>query len=318
MRGWKSVMKINTLGVVLSYYRKKENLTLDNICDGLCSSVMLERIERGERIADSLLGELLLERIGKEACQFELLLNEEDYALWHMRQEMQKSLEMEDYERLRGQVAEYRIMPKSSPNLHEQFCLYCETMAAIADGESREKICGMAWQALQMTKNEIDKERYTLYTQTEIKLILLLTENGYMGSVEEIEDELLKLLRYVETFYTERKKEEIGVIISLKLSEMAQSCGDEKKALEYIDKGISFISQGRGIKGLEKLHFLKAQTFAWQYDGSPEREEKKQAIQRECLMAYCICEVMGFTEKMKEIERFCEEKLAWQITTLEM
>lgn len=303
---------------MLSYYRKKEKLTLDKICDGLCSPVTLERIEKGERIADSLLGELLLERIGKEAEQFELLLNDEDYALWHTRKEMQESIEIQDYECLRRQTTEYRAMLKGCSNLHEQFCLFCETMIAIADGESRENICEKAWQALQLTKTDIDKGKHILYTQIEIKLILLLIEYDYMDSAEEAEDELLKLLWYVETFYTERRKEEIGVTIILKLFDLAKSSRDEKKALEYLDKGIAFISQGRGMKGLEKLHFLKAQMLFRQYDDGQGQTEQRQAIQRECLMAYCICEVMGYTEKMKEIERFCEEKMAWQITTLEM
>lgn len=321
MRDGGFVMKINTLGVVLSFYREKENLLPEQVCAGLCSCATLERIERGERIADSLLGKLLLERIGKEVEQFELLLNDEDYALWHTRGEMRESLRTQDYERLRRQVTEYRAMPKNYPNLHEQFCLYCETMMAAAEGESGEKICETAWQALQLTKTGIGNEKrkgHILYTQTEIELILLLIEDGYMDSADGAERELLKLLWYVENFHTERRKEETGVIIALKLFELAQNRGDEKKALEYIDKGISFISQGRGVKGLENLHFLKAQILAWKHDGRQGQPERKQAIQRECLMAYCICEVMGFTEKMKEIEIFCEEKLAWQITTLEM
>ena len=237
---------------------------------------------------------------------------------WHTRKEMQESLAIQDYEQLRRQTTEYRAMQKSYSHLQEQFCLYYETMIAIADGESRDNICEKAWKALHLTKTGIDKGKHILYTQTEIKLMLLLIENGYMDSAEVAEDELLKLLWYVETFCTERRKEEIGVTIILELFGLAQSGGDEKKALEYLDKGISFISQGRGIIGLEKLHFLKAQVLALQYDSGEGQMEKKQAIQRECLMAYCICEVMGYTEKMKEIERFCEEKMAWQITTLEM
>lgn len=44
-------MKINTLGIVLSFYRKKEKLPLEKVCDGLCSAATLERIEKGERKA---------------------------------------------------------------------------------------------------------------------------------------------------------------------------------------------------------------------------------------------------------------------------
>ena len=88
--------------------------------------------------------------------------------------------------------------------------------------------------------------------------------------------------------------------------------------ISYIDKGIDLLSQGRGIKGLEKLHFLKAQILADKYDNISEQIAEKQEIKRECLMAYCICEVMGYTEMMREIEKFGEERLSWQITEPEM
>ena len=72
----------NALSAAISYFRQKKNLSLEQVCEGLCSVATLTRIEQGERSADSLLGTLLLERIGKEAEQFELLQNDEDYALW--------------------------------------------------------------------------------------------------------------------------------------------------------------------------------------------------------------------------------------------
>lgn len=314
-------MEINTLGNVLSFYRQRENLNMEQICDGLCSLTTLERIEQGERIADSLLGELLLERIGKEVEQFELLLNDEDYALMRMRKEIQKSVQAKDYRRLRALIDSYRGMEQGQSHYHEQFCLYHEILMAIADKTEDEKIGGMAWRTLQMTKPASDvreKDRQALYTQTEINLTMLAVEYGYLRSIDEAERELLKLLRYVEYFCTERRREEMGVSIIMKLLGLARSRSDRKRALSYIDKGIALMSQGRGIKGLEKLHFLKAQILMEQYDGEAGQTDEKRMIQEECMMAYCICEVMELTEEMDEIEKFCKEKLAWQITMQEM
>lgn len=313
-------MKINTLGIVLSYYRKKEKLALDKICSGLCSAATLERIEKGERIADSLLGGLLLERIGKEVSQFELVLDEEDYALWRMREKIREAMHIKNYELAAILLRDYRVAVKNNSSIHEQFCLYHETMIEIAnDKENYKKICQTAAQALQITKKKIgkeDKEVNSLYTQTEIRLILLLIQHGYMGLEREAEHELLKLFHYVEYYYTERRKEEVGTAIIMELIALEQKRHNDTRLITYIDKGITLLSQGRGIRGLEDLHFLKAQTLVRQYGGAPSLIERKREIEKECLMAYCICEVMGFTEKMKEIETFCEEKMAWQITGL--
>ena len=314
-------MKINTLGVVLSYYRKKENLTMEKICDGLCSVPTLERIENGERIADSLAGELLLERIGKEVTQFELLINDEDYALWRMRKQIKEDLHQKDYVPLQRHIKDYRLMQKEYVELHEQFCLYHEViMAADLEKENHEKICKLALEALKLTKVNIEEEmaKKRLYTQTEIELILLVIHYRYIEEVENAESELLNLLDYVEYFYTERRKEEMGIAIIKELIALEQKRKDNVMTISYIDKGIDLLSQGRGIKGLEKLHFLKAQILADKYDNNSAQMAEKQEIQRECLMAYCICEVMGYTEMMREIEKFGEERLSWQITEPEM
>lgn len=315
-------MKINTLGIVLSYYRKKEKLSLDDICSGLCSDATLERIEKGRRIADSLLGGLLLERIGKEVSQFELMLDGEDYVLWRMREEIREEICLKNYGHAVSLLDDYRAMGKDYSSLHEQFCSYQETLIEAArDGENHQAICKMAQKALRITKEKIGKESQELrplYTQTEMQLILLLIRHGYMGFAEEAESELLKLLYYVEHFYTERRKEEAGIAIIMELIELEQKRCNDIAMMAYIDKGIALLSQGRGILGLEKLHFLKAQTLIRQYGGMPLFIEKKQEIQKECLMAYYICELMGLADEMKEIEKFCEEEMAWQITKLEM
>lgn len=315
-------MKLNTLGVVLSYHREKEGLSLDAVCGGLCSAATLVRIEQGERIADSLLGKLLLERLGKDVTQFELILNDEDYMLWRMREDIRDAAKLRDYEMLCAKIEDYRTVQKNYAKLHEQFCLYHEMMMEITkEKRDNQKICKLAMQALRITKPNLRigiKETKPLYTQMEIELTLILIQHGHVDFVNEAENELLKLLSYVEYFYTERKKQEMGITIIMELVKQEQNRLDDNKTIEYLDKGISFLSQGRGVKGLEKLHFLKAQMLMHTYDSDINQLIKKQEIQKECLMAYCICEVMGLEEEMQEIEKFCEEKLTWQIIGLEM
>lgn len=295
---------------------------MEAVCDGLCSVATLERIEQGERIADSLLGKLLLEKLGQDVTQFELILNDEDYTLWRMREDIRRAAKLKDYDLLYTKIAEYRAAQKNYAGLHEQFCLYHEVMMEIAhEKKNNKKICKLAMQALRITKLNSHRgvsETKPLYTQMEIELTLILIQHEHEDFVNKAENELLMLLSYVEYFYTERKKEEMGIAVIMELVKLEQNRGNDDKTIEYLDKGISFLSQGRGIKELEKLHFLKAQILMHTYDGSISQTIKKQEIQRECLMAYCICEVMEQKEDMQEIEKFCEEKLTWQITGLEM
>lgn len=58
-------MEQNTLGILLSYYRTKYKLSMEQMIDGICSVSTLHRIENGGREVDSLV-ETLLGRIGKK------------------------------------------------------------------------------------------------------------------------------------------------------------------------------------------------------------------------------------------------------------
>ena len=84
-------MEINTLGAVLKYYREKYEIVQDDLCDGICIPAELSKTESGEKVIDSLVAERLLGRIGKTVLQFELLLNDEDYGLWKLREEIKKA-----------------------------------------------------------------------------------------------------------------------------------------------------------------------------------------------------------------------------------
>lgn len=132
-------MQINTIGVVLSYYREKYQLPLAEICEGICSATTLFRMEQGYREVDSLVSETLLARIGKQVLEFELLLNEEDYQLFLLRTEMSRRIEEDRYGGIEELLERYRtLMPQKQP-VHEQFCSYVEVMCM------QKKECTGGW-----------------------------------------------------------------------------------------------------------------------------------------------------------------------------
>ena len=86
-------MKLNTVGIALSYYREKYGLSMTQVCEGICSPATMFRIEEGYREVDSLVSATLLSRIGKQVLEFELLLNEKDYNLFRLRKDIHRNLE---------------------------------------------------------------------------------------------------------------------------------------------------------------------------------------------------------------------------------
>lgn len=84
--------------------------------------------------------------------------------------------------------------------------------------------------------------------------------------------------------------------------------------IKYADEAIAFLSQGRSLEHIAELHFMKAQMIEKLYKQTIRWETEKYICQRECLMAYYVFDIMGQEDKTKELEKYCEEKLEWQIT----
>ena len=117
-------MKQNTLGTILSFYRKKYEFLQQQICDGICSLATLSRIEKGINEMDSLVSESLLGRIGKEVTRFEIILNDEDYELWQMREDIKKFIQDGENEKAEALLEVYKKQTVENHPVHKQFYLF--------------------------------------------------------------------------------------------------------------------------------------------------------------------------------------------------
>lgn len=306
-------MEQKTMGVVLNYYRKKYKLKQEDVCSGICSIATFSRLEQGYREIDSLMGELLLGRVGKEVTLFETLLNEEDYILWEKRDNIKKLIAKCDYINAKKELINYRkIMPKEE-SIHEQFCLYQEALILIGNGEYGKKICNILEKGISISipsfrSGDVEDKLYNL---TEIEMILLLIH--YANNDNKAEKKLLQLLDYVNRYYSDRKKEEVGVKIFLELINL-----QNKNILLYVDQAIKLIGNGKGFYNLGNLYFLKAQTIERIFGKSEKWEICKNECIEICKMAYYLYKLNDDENNRLRVIEFCEEKLECQITGAEM
>ena len=191
-------MEQRTLEIVLKYYRKKYGLSQEEICSGICSPATLSRLEKGNREMDSLTGELLAGRIGKEITDFELLLDEEDYKLWMLRSKIKKSVEKCEYTDAERKIEEYRsIMPKQEA-IHEQFCLYQESIIMIKKEEFGDVLGDTLRKAIFISIPDFEerKDRQQLFNPMEIQLILNYIRYD-VSAHKNMEENLLRLLDHI-------------------------------------------------------------------------------------------------------------------------
>lgn len=308
-------MEQRTMENVVKYYRRKYNLSQEEICDGICSVTTLSRLEKGNREIDSLLGQTILGRIGKEVTLFETVLNEEDFGLLKIRTEIQKSVENYQPEDARKWIKEYRKVMPQDETVHEQFCLYQEMLLLEKENKPVKEICDILERGIKLTIPDFEQntEKKRLYSPTEIQMILSLYR--YDREKEDfLEEELLKVLDYIEKYYKDEKKEKIETKIYLEIIHCQEQKENDEKTLIYIDKLMKVISRGEGFQHLKELYFLRAKIRAKIADDEAAREK----CFKDCIIAYNLCEIEEDSKRQREIAVFCEEVLGCQITEPEI
>ncbi|MDD6057156.1 MAG: hypothetical protein PUB98_02680 [Clostridiales bacterium] len=303
-------MEPKTVSAVLYYYRKKYRLKQEDICGGVCSIPTFSRLEKGERAVDSLTVEILLERIGKEVALFETMLNESDYRLWEIRNEIKNDVYSLKFEQAAYKLKVYRQMMPVEKRIHEQFCLYCEICMDIQDRIQESIIAEKLLRAIRITRPDYGKEEssYLLYSKTEIRLILLFMDYG-KKETELLEGELLELLSFAENYYSQRQKEEIGIELIRRLIKCQDESRDNGKIVSYAEKGISMLIQGRGIRYLGELYFTKVRALERQYRDGTSWNEIKRRCYEECKMAYYLFFLERKSKEQEEVQRYCQEVL---------
>lgn len=300
-------MNINTVGEILRFYREKYNLNQNDVCAGICSVSTLSKIENGSKEADSLILETLLERIGKEVLQFEMILNDYDYSLWELRRKIEMEIKHNRKESAKQFLHEYETQMPQNNNVHLQYLLYHRLL--LDDYSSADEKCAMANQALEYTCQDIDKA--VLYHETEIELIILLVQNK-CPEAKDGRERLNKILKVIQNVYTNRRKEAISARILMELTLMEWNDMRYLETIRCADKTIEVISHSREIDYVGEVHFIKAKAIEKYYHGK-DWDKEEDNCKNECMMSYYTFDIMKNENGKQEVQKFCEEKLKWQI-----
>ena len=296
-------MKLNTIGIALSYYREKYGLSMAQVCEGICSPATMFRIEEGFREVDSLVSGTLLSRIGKQVLEFELLLNEKDYNLFRLRKEIDHSMAEKNMDAADKLLRKYQsIMPKKQA-VHEQYYLWGKAELLQKRGASKEEIKAVLNEAILLTKPFFGKRKNTsdLYSEMEIKLFLGLIQ--FSEDISWKEAELKRMLLFTRKYDSKKIKEQAEMSILKELASIQEEKGDAQKELEYIEQALTLVKESRTMRGLAELHFKKAGLLKelMQRNKDMQQEYQKQC-QVELTMAYYTALVMDNVELVQKIK----------------
>ena len=296
-------MKLNTIGIVLSYYREKYGLSMAQVCEGICSPATMFRIEEGFREVDSLVSGTLLSRIGKQVLEFELLLNEEDYNLFRLRKEIDRSIAERNMDAADKLLQKYQSVMQKKQVIHEQYYLWGKAELLQKRGASKEEIKAVLNEAILLTKPFFGKRKNTsdLYSEMEIKLFLGLIQ--FSEDISWKEAELKRILLFTRKYDSKKIKEQAEMSILKELASIQEEKGDAQKELEYIEQALTLVKESRTMRGLAELHFKKAGLLKELMQRNKDMQQKYQKqCQVELTMAYYTALVMDNVELVQKIK----------------
>lgn len=311
-------MNSNEVANILEFYQGKYNVSQSVICDGICAFSTISKPKVEDKDMDYIIVEALLARVGRNVNELEISLDDREYELWDARQVIRSAMWSKDMEKVESELNYYMGEITEEHKLHRQFGLYYMMKLAIWRDEDREKICEMALEALDLTKEiiAIPDVKEDLYTPIEIDLLLTLLHYRYGDWKEnyKVENCLRKIIEYVDFYYEVERLEDIEGRAWLELLQLLETRNTPEEQLEYIEKAIACFIKGTGILRLAYVRFMKAKILGKLWSENRDEESLKKQSQNECRMAYVIYEVMKREEQLREIERFCLEVLQWHIT----
>ena len=120
-------MNTREIGKMIYSLRMKKNISLEDLCCGICSVTTLHRLEAGERRPDILEFQAIYQRLGRTADQVGMVLTLEEFEYFMKRRNVEISMSLKEYERAEREL---KILEQDEGNtnlkrqdIHRQFAM---------------------------------------------------------------------------------------------------------------------------------------------------------------------------------------------------
>ena len=124
-----------SIGELLERQRKEKGYSKSVVCRGLCSVTALSRYENGMRIPDKFLLEYLLQRLGCNAQQYEMIISNEEFDEIQQQKKIEELIEQGKCSEAEAEIGNYKKMKSSSKAIHEQYVFYYAGLVKKYTGE---------------------------------------------------------------------------------------------------------------------------------------------------------------------------------------
>ena len=303
----------NKIGAAIQYFRETYQVSQSRLCKGLCSIATLSRIESGERDADSLLLETLLERLGKTPNQFELILTDSDYEAYQKREEIKHLIENKNLEEAGKLLAAYEKTAPSKGNVHKQFIVRSKALLNELQGGKVEITLDLLMEAIAYTVPgfKTNKIREYYLSNSELNILIDIIERMIlMGDNSRAKELIGQILDYLDKHNSMEKNNRLYPKVAILACKLYMQDKEYEKALDLCNKGLNSTKGSRKLDFLGDLYLMKAQTT------EALQKQKKERKPQECtklfLQAFYVFTFCDENEIAENIKKYLQEEYQWE------
>lgn len=182
-------------GAFISTLREEWGVTLEQLCEGLCSPSHLAKLEKGERETERLLQGRLLSRLGVSPDEYENLLDAEEYIRWRKRHGILRSIILRKSDVTEDLLEQYRQEYDMEDPLERQFYLTMSAQQKWNVGD-REELADLYGEALRLTVPQYGRKslRQMVLSIQELNLILECERHSGRQDAKQRYEEVLNYI----------------------------------------------------------------------------------------------------------------------------
>lgn len=295
----KDSLESRQFNMYINKIRRKRDISMRQVCEGLCTSQEISFLESGKRLPNRLLQDVIIERLGVGAEDYENFLSHAEYARWETRQRILHCITWEEIERAERLLEEYRAgygkgNSAIEEKLERQFYLSMLAQVRRYNGASQEELRILFDEALLLTVPAVECKPLSHLALSIKELNLLLEAEQYRREGARLQ-RYRDILTYIEeagldgrgmakiypkaVFFLCREQLSTAGENPLSLSESAELLRLCNRAVDILRDNyrMYFLWELLDMRG----HLLEQMTGSYCQQGKSEKADGLRAMQRE-------------------------------------
>lgn len=274
------------LGDFIRLTRKSLSITQEQLCDGICSTETLSRMETGKQSPNRETYELLMERMGRIRERAYSMLSISDFKVLEKKKQLEDFLHQYDYKRAEGILKELK-KSIGKTILDRQFLIQVESLIRyrLHKITTEEYLEGLQ-EAIRLTIPRYGTISLANWPLTYSETIILLNISTAYAEKEDYQIAIQILEEVISALDHSYMEEQQRVIMQLpnisNLSKWQSKIGDYEKSIETALGGIELCRKYRLCSALPHLIYC----VAWNKEQLIRMGVQPKENIGECLMDY--------------------------------